>query len=183
MAAQYFENLFIKDEGVNPAEIIDLFQVKITEEMNNDLCKPYTPEEIRDALFQIGPLKAPGPDGYPARFFQRNWPLVKDEVVQAMQKFFDTGIMAEGVNDTCIVLIPKVAYPETIKDFRPISLCNVIYKVVAKCIVNRLWSLLQEVISPSQSAFIPGRLITDNAIIAFECIHAINSNAGERSQF
>jgi hypothetical protein len=91
--------------------------------------------------------------------------------------------MKEGVNDTCIVLIPKVPYPETLKDFRPISLCNVIYKVVLKCIVNRLRPLLDDIISPNQSAFIPGRLITDNALIAFECLHAISSNLGERNNY
>ena len=91
--------------------------------------------------------------------------------------------MPPGVNDTCIVLIPKVPHPEHLKDFRPISLCNVIYKVVSKCIVNRLRPLLQDLISPNQSAFIPGRLITGNALVAFECFHAINSNADERSKF
>lgn len=91
--------------------------------------------------------------------------------------------MPEGVNETSIVLIPKVHQPETLKDFRPISLCNVIYKVVSKCLVNRLRPLLQNIISPSQSAFIPGRLITDNALIAFECLHAINSNDDGRSEF
>jgi hypothetical protein len=72
--------------------------------------------------------------------------------------------MPDGVNGTAIVLIPKVKNPITLKDFRPISLCNVIYKVVSKCLVNRLRPLLQEIISETQSAFILGRMITDNAL-------------------
>ena len=81
--------------------------------------------------------------------------------------------MPDGVNDTTIVLIPKVPHPKELKDFRPISLCDVVCKIVSKCMVNRLQPLLTVLISENQSAFIPGRLISDNSIIAFECIHHI----------
>jgi hypothetical protein len=82
--------------------------------------------------------------------------------------------MPEGVNDTVIILLPKKDEPEHLRDFRPISLCNVIYKVVSKCMVNRMCPLLNDIIAPMHSAFILGRLITDNPLIAFECLHAIN---------
>ena len=75
------------------------------------------------------------------------------------------------MNDTTIILIPKIAHPISLKDFRPVSLCNVIYKIVLKCMVNRLLPLLVDLISENQSVFIPGRLISDNSIIAVECIH------------
>jgi hypothetical protein len=78
--------------------------------------------------------------------------------------------MSQGVNDTSIVLIPKGNDPEELKDFCPISLCNVIYKLISKRLVNRL---LNEVVSQEQSAFVPTRRITDNALIAFKCVHAI----------
>jgi hypothetical protein len=81
------------------------------------------------------------------------------------------------------VLIPKGNNPEELKDFWPISLCNVIYKVISKCLVNRLRPILGEIISPAQSAFIPGRMITDNVVIAFECIHAIQKVAGDKGDF
>lgn len=183
MAGNYFTDMFMKDENVNPLEVEDLFEPTISDAMNLKLCKPYSSEEISDALFQIGPLKAPGPAGYASRFFQRNWATFKDDIVQAVQEFFRSGTMIDGVNEMCIVLLPKVQQPETLIDLRPISLCNILYKVVSKCMVNRLRPSLQNIISPSQSAFIPGRLITDNAIMAFECLHAICSTADERSKF
>jgi hypothetical protein len=97
--------------------------------------------------------------------------------------FFEEGIMLEGINDTAIVLIPKNKNPLSLKDYIPISLCNVIYKVVAKCLVNRLRPLLSGIISETQSAFIPGRMIADNAIIAFECIHALQSGSMSNGKF
>jgi hypothetical protein len=89
--------------------------------------------------------------------------------------------MPAGVNDTTIILIPKTDNPETLKDFRPISLCTVIYKVISKCMVNR--PILGEIISFNQSAFLPGRLITDNALVAFECLQFIEQNTNPNKNF
>jgi hypothetical protein len=121
----------------------------VDEETNEKLCAPFTEKEINDALFPIGPLKAPGPDGFPTRFLQRKSDLMKEEVVQVVKLFFDTGVVPDEVNDTTIVLIPKKNDPEELKDFRPISLCNVIFEVVSKCLVNRLRHFLQDIISPT----------------------------------
>ena len=93
--------------------------------------------------------------------------------MRAVKEFFETGIMPDGVNDTVICLIPKGRNTQTLKDYRPIILCNVVYKVVSKCLVNHLRPFLEDIISVTQSAFIPGRMIMDNAIIAFECFHKI----------
>jgi hypothetical protein len=169
----FFRTLYTADLTVHPEEVVQLFEPLILDGMNADLCKEFSAKEISDALFQIVPLKAPGPDGFPAQFFQRNWETLRDDVVRAVRNFFDTGQMPAGVNETTIVLLPKKEEPELLKDFRPILLCNVIYKVVSKCLVNRLRPLLQDLIAPMQSAFVHGWMITDNALIAFECLHAI----------
>jgi hypothetical protein len=79
MVNEYFQELYTKDPQVSPAQVSDLFEQRITVEMNEALCMAFTDDEIGTALFQIGPLKAPGPDGFPARFFQRNWATLKDE--------------------------------------------------------------------------------------------------------
>jgi hypothetical protein len=144
MANDYFKSLYTRDDHVNPQEIINIFEPQITNAMNENLCKAFTDDEIGNALFQIGPLKAPGPDGLPARFFQRNWGVMQEDMIHAIKRFFEEGHMPEGVNDTAIVLIPKVQHPETLKEYRPISLYNVVYKIVSKCLVNRLRPICSE---------------------------------------
>lgn len=147
--------------------------------MNEALCAPHSDKEISNALFQIGPLKAPSTDGFPTHFYQRNWEVQKKEIVDVVLEFFVSGVMRGAVNDVAVVLISKVPRTKELKEFRPISLCNVIYKIVSKCLVNRLWPLLTDLISENQSAFILGRLICDNSIIAFECIHHIQAVSGD----
>jgi exonuclease III len=183
MATSYFKKLFTRDPSLNSERLLALTQQKVTNEMNENLCKDFTDEEISDALFQIGPLKAPGVDGFPACFYQRNWGTIKEEIINAVKLFSVSGKMPEGVNETAIVLIPKTDQPESLKEFRPISLCTVLYKVISKCMVNRLRPILGEIISINQSAFVPGRLITDNALVAFECLHFIKQNNNANKDF
>ena len=149
--------------------VIGCITSKVTRGMNDVLCAPFSIQEVSDAPFHIGPLKAPGTYGFPARFYQRNWAVLKSEIIAALLEFFKSGVMPEVVNDTAIVLIPKVPFPKELKDFRPISLCNVIYKIVSKSLVNRLRPLLMELISENQSAFIPGRLISENISLMGIC--------------
>ena len=176
----FFKELYKKDEQVEPTGLLDLIPQRVDERMNASLTKEVTDEEIGDALFQISPLKAPGPDGFPARFYQRNWLILKEDVARGVKLFFADGVMPEGVNNTVIVLIPKGKNTSSIKDYRPISLCNVLYKVISKILVNRLRPFLDDLISETQSAFIPGRMITDNSLIAFECFHKIQHSKNQR---
>jgi hypothetical protein len=107
MAMNFFKDLYKADPDVNSQQVVQMFQLMITAEMNDDLCKDFSDKEIGDALFQMGPLKALGPDGFPARFFQRNWEVMKADVVMGVRAFFATSHMPQGVNYTTIVLILK----------------------------------------------------------------------------
>lgn len=173
----YFDTMFRAGtphpEQLN--EVIHLIKPSITHEMNIDLCSPYSEEEIRLALFQMHPTKSPGPDGMPPQFFQQYWPTVGPSIVSAVQNFLHTGQLLKEINFTHVCLIPKVKEPETMAHLRPIALCNVIYKLCAKVLANRLKKLLPQIVSPFQSAFVPGRLITDNTLVANEISHFIHT--------
>ena len=89
--------------------------------------------------------------------------------------FLNNGVMLPNLNHTSIVLIIKVKNPEKMSEFRPISLCNVIYKVISKVLANRLKQVLLDIISPTQSAFVPRRLISNNVIVAYEVLHSMHA--------
>jgi len=140
--------------------------------------EPFTKQDIHSALRGMQPFKAPGPDGFHALFFQRFWHIVEDDVCQVVLKVLNGHPMPNGLNDTFITLIPKIPNPEQVTQFRPIGLCNVVYKVITKCIVNKLKRVLPVLISPYQSSFVPGRRITDNVIVMQEILHSMRRKSG-----
>ncbi|XP_021743996.1 uncharacterized protein LOC110710043 [Chenopodium quinoa] len=145
----------------------------ISQDHVNMLHKPFSTEEIRKAAFAPHPLKSPDPDGAPPLFFQRHWNVIKNEVVEGVQFFFRRGHMLRETNRTFLALISKCSNPETVTDFRPIGLCNSLYKIISKCMVNRLKPILKEVIGEFQNAFILGRMMLDNCFIAHEILHEV----------
>jgi hypothetical protein len=167
----YFEDLFSSSNPSNIDETCEVVRGKLSD-IHKGWCEmDYTIDEVNEALQQMHPLKAPGPDGLPALFFQKYWHIVGDEVQNLALNILNQNGQPHDINKTFLVLIPKCKNPSSPKDFRPISLCNVVMKIVTKVIANRLKATLVDVIDIEQSAFVKGRLITDNALIAMECFH------------
>ena len=116
------------------------------------------------------PDKAPGPDGYTAGFFQKLWPVVGTDVCAAVRSFFESGRLLKEFNCIAITLVPKSGSPSKLTDYRPISYCNIIYKSISGVIAQRMKGILLELVSSDQTAFIPGRSIADNILLAQEIL-------------
>ncbi|KAL0427354.1 UNVERIFIED_CONTAM: hypothetical protein Slati_2910200 [Sesamum latifolium] len=150
---------------------LGFIEQRATTAMNDELSQPFTSEEITLALKQMHPLKSPGLDDMSPIFYQKYWSIVGSEVCNLILDFLNNSSLNLLINFTHIVLIPKWPNPSNMTQFRPISVCNVIYKLASKVIANRIKPFLGALVSDSQSAFIPGRLIMDNVLLAYELNH------------
>jgi hypothetical protein len=170
IAKDYFDQLF--KQGLHDEEVVtNLMQGRVTLEDNQRLTNDFVIEEFKEALFSMHSDKAPEPDGLNPAFYKRFWELCGREIYDTSLMWLQRGSFPEHMNDTNIVLIPKVDKPTSMKDLRRISLCNVVYRIISKVLANRLKPLLNRYISVEQSAFIPDRSILDNGMVAMETIH------------
>lgn len=151
--------------------ILNCVVEKVTADQNARLQQPVTKEEVRDAVFSMHLDKAAGPDGLNPGFYRSFWQMVGDDISAAVLACLNNNCAFPGENHTNNILILKKEEPEQISDLRPISLCNVVDRISSKVLANRMRACMDGVISIQQSAFIPDRYITDNAMIAFELIH------------
>lgn len=177
----YFGGLFTSSNPEGIEETTNLVAGRVSETHLTVLGEPFTREEVEEALFQMHPTKAPGLDGFPTLFYQKYWDIIGDDVsafcLQVLQGVIPPGM----INQTLLVLIPKIKKPEHATQFRPISLCNVLFKIITKTIANRLKIILPDIICQTQSAFVPGRLINDNALVAYECFHFMKKRISGRN--
>lgn len=140
MFCEYFDSLFTTTNPTRESfEVpVNYMPVKVDGEMNEQLDQLFTKEEVAAILAQMCPTKALGPDGFLAAFFQKHWKSVGKGVTSTCLHILNEGGNITPLNHTYIALIPKVTKPERVTDFRPISLCNVIYRIIAKTIANKL---------------------------------------------
>ena len=142
----------------------------LDEASHASLLAPVTDLEIKNAIFAIDDDKAPGPDGFSSCFFKKAWNVIGGDFCAAVRDFFVSGALLKQINHSIITLIPKSANTTSASDFRPISCCNVIYKVIAKILAMRLSHALVPIISPLQNAFLGGRLMADNIHLVQELL-------------
>jgi hypothetical protein len=171
-----FRQLFSKESVAFPLDLENLITPGISMAENSSICKIPSPQEIKATIFDMNSQKAPGPDGLPALFYKRYWNIVGPTVIAVVQNFFNSGKLLSELNNTLIVLIPKNKNPSSINHYRPIGLCNVVYKTISKLLVSRILPLLDKLISPCQSAFTPGRWIAENQLIVHEILHSFKKS-------
>ena len=133
-------------------------------------------EDVRSGLWALKPFKAPGPDGIHAGFYQHFWHEVGNSVCKEVKKIFRDGMVPDQLNETLVTLTPKCKSLESLNNYRPISLCNLVYKIVSKIPVERIKPYLNKLVSPIQTAFVPGRKGLDNILVAQELFYALDNN-------
>lgn len=156
--------------GTTVEELQSLFDYRCPEEDCRNLVAEVTAEEIHKVLFGMPSNKSSGPDGFPCEFFKTTWSVVGSDFIVAVQSVFKFGFLPKGVNSTILALVPKKTDSLEMRDFRPIACCNVFYKVVSKILANRLNVLLPSIITENQTAFVKGRLLMENVLLASELV-------------
>lgn len=129
------------------------------------------------------PSKTPGPDGVSPLFLQKCWNIVKCDIVNLVQQAFQTGSIQPSINKSLITLIPKVKGADNLSKFRPISLSNVVLKIINKTLANRLKPWMDYLIPNTQSSFIKERHTTDNIILTQTVVHTLKSKKGNKGAF
>jgi hypothetical protein len=162
----HFQTLFTKQDTRNIVESVSVVKNKITNDMYQIFNEKFTRDEVGQAVRDMKAIAALGPDGLPALFYHNYWDIIGEDITNMALDILNNNGDPSSLNFTHICLIPKINIPSTPSDFRPIALCNVSLKIITKTLANRIKLILPTLISPNQSAFIQGRLISDNTLIA-----------------
>lgn len=140
---------------------------------------PFQEDEVRHATFALGSDKAPGTDGFPLMFYTNFWDIIKSDLMRIFNDLYNHNIQLHRLNEALIVLIPKKDGAVNISDFRPISLLNGVYKIIAKILAIRLRKVIQALIDPAQAAFLPGKSTLHSVAAAQEIVMACKMHTWE----
>ncbi|KAI5350805.1 hypothetical protein L3X38_003696 [Prunus dulcis] len=134
----YFQGLFGETGLVDDYRLLPHFFPRLADSDLEGLSCEVTDDEVKNSMFAIGGLKTPGPDGFPALFYQKCWGMCSADIIALVKDCVLTASLPESINETLIALVPKVERPVSMSQLCPISLCNTIYKVISKILVARL---------------------------------------------
>ncbi|CAN1222018.1 LINE-1 retrotransposable element ORF2 protein [Linum grandiflorum] len=182
IARSFFVSLFSAGQTQDVA-LDELFHVRLSEDERDRVSACLSNSDVYSALKGMGRLKSPGKDGFNPLFFQKCWSTVGSDFTRFVVNCFRNPELIPAVNDTSIVLIPKVSQPTSMSQFRPISLCSVIYKALTKCLANRIRGLMKKLIGVNQTSFVLGRQISENIIILQEVVHSMRLKTGRKGVF
>lgn len=152
----YFQILFASKGAL----LHVLNNIQISSISHNDflsLSKPFTAEGIKKTVCSLGAWNAPGPDGILMGFYKEHWTLIGDNITTLALNFLEGKNNLHQLNHTDFVLIPKTKNPQKPEDFRPIGLCNTVYKIISKTLINRLSQNLSKVIDKNHGTFLTNR--------------------------
>ncbi|XP_075499822.1 uncharacterized protein LOC142538375 [Primulina tabacum] len=171
--ASFFQHLLTGDPSALACPDFSGFPSVISAVENEGIVATPSLEEVSATVFSIHPYSVAGPDGFSSAFFQHCWEIVHQDVFDDVLDFFQGSPLPQGFTATTITLIPKVVGAHAWSDFRPISLCNVTNKIISKLLYSRMRVVVERLISPNQSGFVPGRMISDNILLAQELTHSL----------
>lgn len=161
-AIAYYQTFFTSQGTRHYEDILSIIPPLLSDEENLNLLRIPDEEEITSTILTMSGDSAPGPDGFPGLFFTHCWSIVKDDVIAAVLELFQGGNLQKYYTSYFLVMIPKMEQPSTMSDFRPISLCHFIYKIIARIFYDHFATILPMIISPNQGAFVKGRSIFEN---------------------
>lgn len=173
MAISYFTNLYNAVVVENNFENIVCKRI-LSDASRNFLELEINEEEIKSATLQINEDSSLGLDGMGSKFNKHHRDLIKNDLVAAVKGIFASGHVTKEINHTFITLVPKKVNATSMSDYHPISCCSAIYKIVSNVICNRIKEYLNGLTSTNQNAFITGRNISENSMLAYEMIRIFN---------
>jgi hypothetical protein len=178
--SEYYKKLFGAPEPnfFSMEEAVTSDMPQISSEENNILTAEFNEKEVYDAISQMEHNKSPGPDGFPAEFYQKFWHILKNDLMDMFAQLRKGELPLYKLNFGIITLLPKIENASRIEQYRPICLLNVSFKIFTKVGTNRVTSIASRVVRPTQTTFIPGRNILEGVVVLHETIHELHKKNG-----
>ncbi|KAI0504504.1 hypothetical protein KFK09_015456 [Dendrobium nobile] len=175
---QYYQDLYNPTPPVSLD--LDIFPIgcALPEVFVSSITSAVSDDEIKSAVFSGSSTSAPGPDGFNFHFYKSGWHILGPSVYRAVRSFFIKGYMPNGVKSTALAIIPKHKNAANISDYRPIALCNVLYKIISKVMANRLKPVMCLIVKDNQAGFVKSRVSTDNILLASDILYYAGKRGG-----